>query len=69
MVLTAPAVFKWTASADFDKHLQAAKLLGANTNNVKAADAGLLIADTLVELLGRWQKFVPGIVTHHTLAS
>ena len=59
VVLTAPAVFKWTASADPEKHLQAARLLGANTNHVKAADAGLLIADTLVALLGRWQAFVP----------
>jgi hydroxyacid-oxoacid transhydrogenase len=59
VVLTAPAVFKWTAAADPDKHLQAAQLLGANINNVKAADAGLLIADTLVNLLGRWQAFVP----------
>ena len=59
VVLTAPAVFRWTASADPDKHLRAAALLGANVNNVKAADAGLLIADTLVALLGRWQAFVP----------
>ena len=58
VVLTAPAVFRWTSSAAPDKHLQAARLLGANTNNVRAADAGLLIADTLTSLLSRW-KFVP----------
>lgn len=32
---------------------------GANVNNVKAKDAGLLLGDTLTELLSRWRAFVP----------
>ena len=31
---------------------------GANVTNVRAADAGLLLADTITALLGRW-SFVP----------
>jgi len=59
VILTAPSVFKWTCSADPDRHLRAAALLGANVNNVKPADAGLLLADTIQSLLSHWTAFVP----------
>ena len=59
VVLTAPAVFRWTCAADPDRHLRAAQLLGADTTNVRPADAGLLLADTLCTLLQRWSAFVP----------
>jgi hydroxyacid-oxoacid transhydrogenase len=45
--MTAPAVFKFTAVSDPDKHLEAAGLLGADTTGVKQADAGKLLADTI----------------------
>lgn len=58
VILTAPSVFEWTCQADPDKHLLAAAHLGANVNNVKPADAGRLLADTIRNLLSRW-NFVP----------
>eukprot|EP01034_Spumella_vulgaris_P029748 gene29748-36843_t len=58
VILTAPAVFTWTASADPERHLKAAELLGANITNRKASDSGLILADTIRELLSHW-AFVP----------
>eukprot|EP00600_Ochromonadales_sp_CCMP1393_P014566 CAMPEP_0175004832 /NCGR_PEP_ID=MMETSP0005-20121125/4980_1 /TAXON_ID=420556 /ORGANISM="Ochromonas sp., Strain CCMP1393" /LENGTH=475 /DNA_ID=CAMNT_0016260017 /DNA_START=205 /DNA_END=1632 /DNA_ORIENTATION=- len=59
VILTAPAVFRWTAEADLDRHLMAAQLLGADTSQVKRADAGLLLADTILSILDHWTAFVP----------
>jgi hydroxyacid-oxoacid transhydrogenase len=58
VVLSAPAVFRWTNSADPDKHLRAAQLLGINTANAKRDHAGELIAEYLLNLLSQW-SFVP----------
>jgi hypothetical protein len=33
--------------------------VGIDTTNLKAADAGLAIADKIINLLARWKKFVP----------
>lgn len=59
VILTAPQVFKWTAVADYDRHLKAAELLGADVSRVKTNDAGLVLADTILKLLDRWSEFIP----------
>lgn len=51
VVVTAPAVFRFTASSDPDKHLEAANLLGAHTTGVKQADAGKVLADTILKYM------------------
>jgi hydroxyacid-oxoacid transhydrogenase len=47
VILNAPAVFRFTASANPDRHLQAAEALGANVSGVKPADAGRVLADRI----------------------
>ena len=47
VILNAPAVFRFTASANPERHLEAAAALGANTTGVKPADAGRVLADRI----------------------
>ncbi|TDH06408.1 hypothetical protein EPR50_G00132840 [Perca flavescens] len=51
VVLTSPAVFTFTAPMCPERHLEAAQILGADTRQVKRADAGPLLAEVLRELL------------------
>jgi hydroxyacid-oxoacid transhydrogenase len=51
VALTAPAVFRWTAASDPDRHLQMAAAMGADTCGVPAGDAGDLLASAIVELM------------------
>jgi hydroxyacid-oxoacid transhydrogenase len=51
VVLNAPAVFRFTAEACPERHLEAARLLGAGTTDVDLADAGALLADTVIKLM------------------
>ena len=47
VILNAPAVFRFTASANPERHLHAAAALGADVTRVKASDAGKVLADRI----------------------
>jgi hydroxyacid-oxoacid transhydrogenase len=47
VILNAPAVFRFTASASPDRHLQAAAALGADVSRAQSADAGAILADRI----------------------
>jgi hydroxyacid-oxoacid transhydrogenase len=53
VILNAPAVFRFTASASPERHLKAARLLGADTDGVTHDDAGDMLANTLIQLMRR----------------
>jgi hydroxyacid-oxoacid transhydrogenase len=50
VILNAPAVFRFTASACPERHLRAAEALGARVGSA-AADAGKVLADRITELM------------------
>ncbi|MFN8620403.1 MAG: hydroxyacid-oxoacid transhydrogenase [Chloroflexota bacterium] len=53
VVLNAPAVFRYTASADPTRHLRAAELMGAEVRGAAPEDAGAILADAIVALMRR----------------
>jgi hydroxyacid-oxoacid transhydrogenase len=53
VILNAPAVFRFTASANPERHLQAAAALGADVSGARAADAGRVLADRIVWFMQR----------------
>ena len=53
VILNAPAVFRWTAAADPERHLRAAALMGAEVAGVPAAEAGEAAAQAIIDLMRR----------------
>jgi hydroxyacid-oxoacid transhydrogenase len=53
VILNAPSVFRWTAQANPDRHLQAAAWLGAPVRDAGPEDAGEMLAATLIGLMRR----------------
>ena len=51
VILHAPAVFRFTAPADPQRHLHAARLLGADTRGAAPADAGEVLAQAIIVIM------------------
>ena len=51
VILNAPAVFRYTAPTNPERHLYAARLMGANVSGAGPEDAGDILADAIVSLL------------------
>jgi hydroxyacid-oxoacid transhydrogenase len=53
VILNAPSVFRWTAEANPQRHLQAAAWLGTDTRGAGPDDAGEVLATTLIRIMHR----------------
>ncbi len=53
VILHAPAVFRFTASASPERHLQVAEALGADVTRANPDDAGKILADRIIEFMQR----------------
>jgi hydroxyacid-oxoacid transhydrogenase len=51
VILNAPAVFRWTAQANPERHLHAARLLGAETGGAGVEDAGEILAGQIERIM------------------
>jgi hydroxyacid-oxoacid transhydrogenase len=51
VTLNAPAVFRFTGQANPERHLFAAKLMGADVRDVDLKDAGELLASVMIDLM------------------
>ena len=55
VILNAPSVFRFTASAHAERHLIAAGALGADVSHAQPADAGKILADRITWFMQRLQ--------------
>lgn len=53
VILTAPAVFRFTAEANPERHLYAAQLMGVDVREAEPEEAGELLAGAIVDLMRR----------------
>lgn len=53
VAVSAPAVFRFTAASNPDRHLEAAKAFGIEIANVKQESAGEVLAEALTEFLDK----------------
>jgi hydroxyacid-oxoacid transhydrogenase len=51
VILNAPSVFRWTAQANPARHLEAARLLGAETRDAADEDAGEILAGAIIDIM------------------
>ena len=51
VILNAPSVFRWTARANPGRHLEAARLLGAETRDAADEDAGDILAGAIIDIM------------------
>lgn len=53
VILNAPSVFRWTAEANPERHLLAARLMGADVTDAAHEDAGEVLASAIIALMRR----------------
>lgn len=53
VVLHAPAVFKFTGMTDPERHLNCARIMGADISKVKPEESGVVLAERITSMMKR----------------